>query len=370
MPNALNLQQLDQEQALNLCKFTLKSNGNILLIGRRGTGKTHIALQAAKELKLNLNYLNLSTLERSDILGFPLLNDPGDTVKYKSPYYLPALKAGEKSNTVLLLDEIDKAPPEVTAPLLELLQFRTINGTPVNVSACVLTGNLVDEGAYSNVISTAILDRCSKYILQFQFDKWLDWARLNEVHELILGFLKTNSDLTCGKINDLSYASPSPRAWTLASDALYKARLSKIVDIETISNIVCGFVGYDSGLKFKIWYEHYRKFESHVQSIIDCCEMAIDWKLLQPTEKIVFTISACQLAKNKILDSKNKKVDKCHYLNNLCDFFIKYKVDKEIQIMALHNSFNFDFVAKHKLYECQKFFDVFSKLNETVSIKK
>ena len=47
--NALNLPEIDQVQALNLTKFFIQSNQNIFLFGRRGVGKTHIAIQAAQE---------------------------------------------------------------------------------------------------------------------------------------------------------------------------------------------------------------------------------------------------------------------------------------------------------------------------------
>ena len=40
-----NLEQLDQEQALDLCKFYIQAGKNCFLFGRRGTGKTEIAFQ-------------------------------------------------------------------------------------------------------------------------------------------------------------------------------------------------------------------------------------------------------------------------------------------------------------------------------------
>src|SRR5690606_28038254 len=139
--------------------------------------------------------------------------------------------------------EVDKAPPEVTAPLLEILQFKKINGKPINVAGCILTGNLFNEGAHSNLINTALLDRGAKYILSFNFEKWIDWAKAHAVHDLILGFLRSNPEFACGKIEDSTYASPSPRGWTYASNALIRAKELKIVDIDTVTQIISGFVG-------------------------------------------------------------------------------------------------------------------------------
>lgn len=368
MNNALNLLEIDQEQALHLTKFFIRSNKNMFLFGQRGLGKSHISMQAAKECNYKINYINLSVIERPDLAGYPNINAPGDVITYKSPNFLPKL-LDTKPDSIILFDEVDKAPPEVTAPLLEILQYKTINGIPLNVASCILTGNLLNEGAYSNLISTALLDRGAKYILSFSMEKWIDWAKSNNVHDLILGFLRSNPEFTCSKIEDTSYASPSPRGWTLASEALIKAKELKVTDIETVYHIISGFVGCEAGLRFKIWYEHYRKFEPFIQALIENRSMTLDFDKLVPSEKIIFVISACYFAKQRVLESSKTK-DKFKYLENLCKFFSYYKIDGEVQVIGLYNSFSFDLIASHKLYECKEFFDLFSNISSRVSIKK
>jgi hypothetical protein len=370
MSNILNLQEIDQEEALNLTKFFIRSNQNIFLFGRKGVGKTHIAMQAAQECNLKINYVNLSVIERTDLAGYPDMQSSGDVISFKSPYFLPKLLEDNKSDSIILFDEVDKTPPEVTAPLLEILQFRKINGKPINASACILTGNLLNEGTYSNTINSALLDRGSKYILKFNFDKWIEWAKHNNVHDLILGFLKNNTEFACGNINDCSYASPSPRSWTLASDALFKAKDLKIVDIETISQIISGFVGSEAGLRFKLWYEHYRRFEPFIVSLIETGKMTLEFANLSPTEQLVFVISACYFAKQKTIQNISKTKNKFIYLENLCQFLLNNKVDTEVQVMGFYNSFDFDMIAKYKLYSCKIFFQHFTKLNENINLKK
>jgi hypothetical protein len=369
MVNSLNLQEIDQEQALDLSKFFMHSKGNCFFFGRRGIGKTRIPMQAAGECGYNIIYINLSVIERPDLAGYPNLHDSNnDIVTFKSPYFLPRLKNGDKPNNILLFDEVDKAPPEITAPLLEILQFRSINGTPINVASCILTGNLLNEGANSNLINTALLDRGAKYILTFNFEKWVDWAKVNGVHDLILGFLRANTEFACGKIDDVCYASPSPRGWTLASEALIHARDSKIIDVDSITQIISGFVGSEAGLRFKIWYQHYRKYEPFIHSIIESRMMNLDFKELMPTEKLVFVVAACYYAKQKCLSSKGDSG--FVYLENLCHFLSSYGVDHEVQMMGLYNSFDFGLVTKHKLYTCKEFFNLFTRISENIGIKK
>ena len=370
MTNSLNLPGVDQEQASHLSKFFIRSHQNLFLFGRRGVGKTHIALSAAQECKYKINYINLSVIERPDLAGYPNINAPGDIITFKSPSFLPRLIESEQADSIILFDEVDKAPPEVTAPLLEILQFRAINGIPINVAACILTGNLSNEGAYSNQISSALLDRGAKYILSFSFEKWIDWAKANSVHDLILGFLRSNPEFACGKIEDTCYATPSPRGWTLASDALMKARDLKITDIETITQIISGFVGNEAGIRFKIWYEHYRRFEPFIHSLIETGAMNFNFHELEPTAKVVFVIGACYHAKHKLLSESLKSKNRFAYLENLCKFFLNYKVDHELQVMGLYNSFDFDMIAKHKLYASKEFFDLFTRISDKTPMKR
>lgn len=367
MPNAINLPEINQEQALSLTKFFIQSQQNVFLFGKSGTGKTDISIQAAKESGYKVNYINLSVLERCDILGYPRINDPGDLITYKSPHFLPKLIFNTKPDSILLFDEIDKVQPEITAPLLEILLFRKLNDVPINVAACILTGNLSSERAYSNQLSSALLDRGAKYLLSFDFQQWINWAKNNEVHDLIVGFLKSNPEFACkGDDNDVMYAQPSPRGWTLASRAIIKAKELNITDIQSVSQIVSGYVGNEAGIRFQMWYEHYRKFEPFIIALIEKGNMSYSFKDLVPGEQIIFVISACSHAKQKMLGDKSKK--RFVYLERLCQFLEQYQVESEMQLIGLHSSFSFEQITTHKLYECQKFFELFTRLSDKVKL--
>jgi hypothetical protein len=368
MSNYTNLQKISQENALDLVKFFIKCEKNLLLFGRRGIGKTEIILRAIKECDYKINYINLSVAERCDLGGYPDINSNSDVLSFKYPYFMPKLKEGCEPDTVWVFDEIDKCSPEITAPLLEILQFHKINGIPLNVVSCMLTSNLMNENAHSNELSSAILDRVAKYMMDFDFSIWVDWAKANNIHDLILAFLRSDPAYACGNVEESVYASPSPRSWTWASQALLKARELKISDIESITQIISGYVGSEAGLKFKIWYEHYRKFEPYVHSLIERGEMLINFNDLVPTEKLVFVVSACYYAKLKVFSDKSK--NRFVYLERLCNFFSKYQVESEVQVMGLHNSFSFQMIKDHKLYTCKPFFDHFSKLSENITFNK
>jgi len=370
MSNALNLSEINQEEALKLGKFFIKSRQNLFLFGRRGVGKTHIILQAAQECKVKVNYINLSVVERPDLAGYPDIHSSGDVVTYKSPQFLPRLLEDADPDSIILFDEVDKAPIEVTAPLLEILQFGKVNNNKVNALCCILTGNLINENSYSNQISSALLDRGAKYVLSFNFDKWVEWAKDNQINDLILGFLKNNIEFACGKIEDSNYASPSPRGWTLASEALLKAKSLKISDIESITQIISGFVGNEAGLRFKIWYENFRRFEPYIHQLIDTGSMLFNFNELSPSEKLIFSISVCYYTKNKVLTNNRKSKNRFADLENLCKFFKSYEMSEEVKVMGLNNSFDFNMITKMKLYECKEFFDLFNQITEKLQFKK
>ena len=360
MGNALNLKEINQEETLNLLRFTMKTGSNLFLFGRRGLGKTHLSLQAARECGYKISYINLSVIERPDLAGWPILNDASDVVVYKQPYYLPKLETGARSDQILLFDEADKCHSEITAPLLEILQFRTINGKQINAAACILTGNLMSENAGSNQISPALLDRGAKYVLGFSFPLWLKWARENNLNELVLGFLIRNPELAIGEIETEYYATPSPRGWTLVSEALNKAVALNLDDIDTMTSIVAGFVGAECSLKFFVWLKYYKQYEPIIHTLLERGVCSVNFSELDQTEKYVFSLTACHLAKLKILDPpKGRSKTKC--LEYLCAFFDREKVENEIQLIALRNSFPMEAVVKNKaLLNCKPFFEKIS----------
>lgn len=364
MSNSLNLQEIDTEAASSLANFFIRGGQNIAFFGQSGIGKTEIATTAIKEIKLKGTYLNLSMLDRNDLFGYPNLFDGAETISFKSPYYLPKLKEGQKATQVLLLDEIDKAPSEIHAPLLEILQFKTVNGQKIDCAACILTGNLPEENNYSNAISTALLDRTSKYIIRFDLQKWLVWGRANNIHDLVLGFLTSHPEFACGKIDGTRFANPSPRGWTLASAALFRAKAAKLMDSETITQIIAGFVGYEAGLMFKTWFNYYRGFEPFIHSLIENGSCAIKFAELSPTEKMVFCITACHLTKNKFLQ-ETKKEPRYEYIVRLCNFLTSNNVPLEMQVIGIANSFPMEMVVspKYRLYNCREFFELSSSLS-------
>ena len=104
---------------------------NVLFIGGAGIGKTSQIYQWAKERGVNLFMLQGSSLDAADMGGLPMVStteiDP-ETGKEKKVTKLRAQKVGtgildqlDRPNSVLFLDELNRARPDVRAALLQLI---------------------------------------------------------------------------------------------------------------------------------------------------------------------------------------------------------------------------------------------------------
>lgn len=356
-----NLKPINQEECENLLRFYVKTGSNLFLYGHRGIGKSELSIQAIKACGYKVGLINLSVIDRPDLAGYPNLFEHADVVSYRSPYYLPALKKDAKPSLVLLLDDADKASKELYAPLHELLSTRTINGKALDIASVILTANLMNEGAGSNLIPSAVLDRGAKYELTFNPEQWFKWAINNGVHDLVVGFLKSNPNLICGDTAYTALASPTPRGWTMASEAIVRAISLKMNDENTIIGIVSGFVGEKVGTEFGLWYAYYRKYEPIALSLVEKDIAPSEWKTWSPTERMVFVITASRIARTKFVEASKTK-PKYGVIERLCGWL--EGVEPELQMLAI-SSFPAELVVapNAKLYDCKPFFKLTQKLS-------
>lgn len=105
------------------------SGVNVLLIGRGGTGKTSIVKQWAKIRGVNFVEKDAKTLDPSDLGGiqgreYDEEGNPTNTVTKLSNHEFDQL---DKPNSVLFLDELNRAPTDVAGSLLTLINDHVVN---------------------------------------------------------------------------------------------------------------------------------------------------------------------------------------------------------------------------------------------------
>lgn len=133
-----------------------KPIGSFVFMGPTGTGKTETAKQLANHLGVKLVRFDMSEYqEKHSVAKF--IGAPPGYVGFEDNAGQLIVKLQENPNCVLLLDEIEKAHPDVSAVLLQLMDNGKItgsNGKEADARNCVLilTTNLGAKEAEKNAI--------------------------------------------------------------------------------------------------------------------------------------------------------------------------------------------------------------------------
>lgn len=133
-----------------------KPIGSFVFMGPTGTGKTETAKQLASQLGVNLVRIDMSEYQEKHSVS-KLIGSPPGYVGFDDNAGVLITKLQEDPNCVLLLDEIEKAHPDVSQILLQIMDNGKItgsNGKEADARNCVLilTTNLGAKDAEKNAI--------------------------------------------------------------------------------------------------------------------------------------------------------------------------------------------------------------------------
>jgi hypothetical protein len=364
------VQEIDQEDYAKVLRFTIRTGGNLIVLGAAGTGKTEMGMQACDETGYEYRYLNLSVLEAPDMMGLPMINEETATTRYALPEMLPPKNDSEKP-VVLLVDEVDKAKPELQNPCLELFQFRSINGRPLNIHTVIATGNLPDENAFSQPMSHALTNRCTVFKLTHAFEPWREWATSVTLNPLIVGFLDKNQEyllMSPPEGDDTAYCHPTPRAWTHAARDLDNTSTQDSVDFQTM--LVSGRVGNGAAIKFRVWLEHYRHIEPLIDALVkdgtkpDCGKMGIDRQLVCAIGGVGRIMSICKQAPK----DSSKKAAHVERVHKVCGNVMGWVKDlpPEFAIGALKSTLNMKVIQEFQLTKVKPFMDSYLGIRQAM----
>ena len=144
-----------------------KPIGSFVLMGPTGTGKTETAKQLADNLGVSLVRFDMSEFQEAHSVS-KLIGSPPGYVGYNEGSGKLINKLQENPNCVLLLDEIEKAHPDVSQILLQIMDYGKItgsNGKEIDLSNCVLmlTTNLGAVDTEKNTIGFGDANQKKKY---------------------------------------------------------------------------------------------------------------------------------------------------------------------------------------------------------------
>jgi len=115
---------------LQALEFALTNNLNVLLKGRHGVGKTHMVIDLFQRKQLKYMYFSAATMDPwVDFIGIPkeAHDEKGQYLEIIRPKVFR-----DDEVEALFFDEFNRAPSKVRNAVMELIQFKSINGRKFN----------------------------------------------------------------------------------------------------------------------------------------------------------------------------------------------------------------------------------------------
>jgi len=345
-----NLQRINTKELSDNLRATVDFGGNVVIIGRRGSGKTQISKDIIKSTACKEVYLNLSVLERPDLAGYPnffAAQQGKGFIDFLLPAFYQSLMEGDQP-VVALLDEVDKAESSLWAPLLEFTQFHTINGRELpNLRAIIMTGNLQSEGGQRP--SLPLLDRAEKYLVEASHIHWLDWAsKTGQIHPSVTAYIADHPEDLFGDVDPGDvYADPSPRGWHNASKILNFGE-DKRWPHRILTNKVSGCIGKKTGIKYSAYFDHYQVLLPIIEKIMKGDEIQ-GFKNLEQSKQMVACMIVCARLSRVLDELKPNQKEKPGVARTIANFL--KTVDPEMALIAVRSQIGLERVVNSGLDE-------------------
>lgn len=196
-------------RVVRLIQWAYKADQPVLLIGKHGVGKSTLLDQAARVLQVRCVVRDLSMMEPTDLAGIPSIGDDGRT-RYAPPSFLPADGCG-----LLVFEELNRCPPYMQAPCLQLLTCRFLNDYQLPPGWLPVAAiNPDGEDYHVDELDPALLSRFLQVRVVATPAEWSKWAgKHGRVHTKVTSFVEQTPGIFDDPVSN-------PRAWTYASNLL------------------------------------------------------------------------------------------------------------------------------------------------------
>lgn len=156
-----------------------------------GIGKSSVGHQIAKAYKLVFIDLRLSDRDPSDMNGLPQFVDNKAQFVPFSTFPLQGEKVPEGYNGwLIMLDEFNSASHATQAAAYKLVLDRMVGEYHLHDKvAMIAAGNLEDDNAIVNPMSSALISRFAHFYIELNNDEWSEWAAKAKIDTRITSFL-------------------------------------------------------------------------------------------------------------------------------------------------------------------------------------
>ncbi len=145
-----------------------------MLVGHAGVGKTEIIRSIGRKYNREVIVLALSQMEPGDLIGMPAKD--GDRTVWLKPEWWP-----KDGNTILFLDEINRAHETVRAAIMQLLLDKRLNTHILPEGTWLVAAMNPETEKYevNQTIDQAYIDRFVWIKVVNKFEEWKEYANGN-----------------------------------------------------------------------------------------------------------------------------------------------------------------------------------------------
>lgn len=199
-----------------------------MLHGSPAIGKSSILHQLAAKLNLMVIDARMAGYDPTDLNGFPTFDPVKGLATYMPMDTFPLAGRLLPTNPdtgqpydgwVLFLDEFNSAPIAVQAAAYKLILDRMVGAHKLHERCLVVcAGNLDDDGAITNPMSSAMVSRIVHIVVKASLPEWLDWAASNGISSKFMSFLEFKSQMFYTfDASEPAHIYASPRTWEFAN---------------------------------------------------------------------------------------------------------------------------------------------------------
>jgi len=218
-------------------------------VGKSETIKAYFEEQGCRVIPFFLGQMS----DAGDILGLPerIEQNGVKVTSFCPPSWWPS---DENEKVVLFLDELNRAKPELTQVIMDLVLNRKLAGRDLPKDCRIIGAiNPVDDGIYQvEDMEPALLDRFNCYDFRPSVEEWIYWASKAKCDKNVIGFVSRHNDLLDpphGGDQRANDVYPSRRSWKRVSDII-NGNPDLIGTPDTLTNILLGIVGTSATSSF------------------------------------------------------------------------------------------------------------------------
>ena len=209
-------------QLFPIVRATLEAGISVLLLGPPGVGKSSLAVELSRVMKLKLIDIRLAQKDPAELGGVYFPNRDTQTLELFPPEWV---KRACAEPCLVFLDEFNAAVTKLhQAAAYQIVLERRIGNFQFHPDTVVLAaGNREEDNAIVTPLSSALCNRFAHFEMRPDTEAWLEWAAAHGIDENIMAFVRTYGDEVLFDVSDDARSFPTPRSWEMASRVMAKA---------------------------------------------------------------------------------------------------------------------------------------------------